>query len=271
MARLDSMLVDFSFCCIRDGLAGDDRDLQYGRSDQQHAQPAFDRGYRYGEGSYRPSVGPDYGGPGRGQDRYSDSRAASEYGPHRDFDHAPLYSRDSTRGQSQYPHRGSEQYHQGSRGPLSRGMPAEGSARPYDDPRWSRGVDGPPSRGNRSPSYMDRPPSYSERPPSYAEPPPSYAERQRAPLAERPSRHEEPAYRPVPSVEYTPVIDETLFPSSGGQLGGRGGDLTGPADGGTPKDLEREAFNAELDRLAADLDKVGWFHLALRLCCMLSL
>ena len=54
-------------------------------------------------------------------------------------------------------------------------------------------------------------------------------------------------------------MDEALFPPpppSRGPLAGRGGDLTGPADGGAHKDLEREAFNAELDRLAAALDQV---------------
>ena len=59
---------------------------------------------------------------------------------------------------------------------------------------------------------------------------------------------------------YNPIVDEALFPPppppARGQLAGRSGDLAAPADGGTPKDLEREAFNAELDRVAAALEKV---------------
>jgi len=238
--------------------------LQFGRSDALHPQPAYDRGYRFGEGSYRSS-GPGYSQPSRGSDRYNEPRPAGEHGSRRDYDQRPSYSQESSREHTQYSHRGSDgQYaaRPSSRAPPIRG---EATARLYEDPRWSRGVDGPPPRGNRSPSYTDRqpayserPPSYAERPPSYAERPPSYADRPRAPLTERP-RYEEPAYRPVPVVEYTPIIDEGLFPPpppTRGQLAGRGGDLTGPVDGGTPKDLEREAFNAELDRLAADLDKV---------------
>ncbi|KAL0023373.1 hypothetical protein WJX77_012324 [Trebouxia sp. C0004] len=238
-----------------DGLAANDQDLQYGRSDQQ-PQPAYDRSYRYTEGSYRPPGSSEYSMPGRGQDRYVDPRAG-DYGSRRDFDQGAAYSRDS-RG-SQYSQQGSDTQYTprfGSRGPPPRGPSGEASACTYEDPRWSRGVDGPSARGNRSPSHAERPPSYAERPPSYAGRPPSYADRPRAPLAERPTRYEEPAYRPVPVVEYIPIIDEALFPPPPpSSMGGRGGNLTGPADGGTPKDLEREAFNAELDRLAADLDK----------------
>ncbi len=228
--------------CIRDSLAVNDQDLQYGRSDQQ-PQPAYDRSYRYTEGSYRPPGSSEYNMPGRGQDMYVDPRAG-DYGSRRDFDQGAAHSRDS-RG-SQYSQRGSDTQYTprfGSRGPPPRGPSGEASARSYEDPKWSRGVDGPSARGNRSPSHAERPPSYADRP--------------RAPLAERPSRYEQPAYRPVPVVEYTPIIDEALFPPPPpSSRGGRGGNLTGPADGGTPKDLEREAFNAELDRLAADLDKV---------------
>lgn len=267
--------------CIRDGPAVDDRDLQYGRSDQMHPQPAYDRSYRYAEETYRPSGGPDYSMSSRGQ--YSNPRAG-DYGSRRDYDQGPSYSRDS-RSQSQYSQRGSDSQYgsrMGSRGPPPRGPPGEHAARPYEDPRWSRGVDGPSSRDSRSPSYAarvpsyaERPPSYAERPPSYAERPPSYADRPRAPLAERPSRYEEPAYRPVPVTEYTPVVDEALFPppppSGRGGLSGRGGNLTGPSDDGTPKDLEREAFNAELDRLAADLEKVATSSCTRSATCLHSL
>ncbi len=250
------IMLTHPYFCIRDGLAVNDQDLQYGRSDQQ-PQPAYDRSYRYTEGSYRPPGSSEYSMPGRGQDRYVDPRAG-DYGSRRDFDQGAAHSRDS-RG-SQYSQRDSDTQYTprfGSRGPPPRGPSNEASARTYEDPRWSRGVDGPSVRGNRSPSHAERPPSYAERPPSYAGRPPSYADRPRAPLAERPSRYEQPAYRPVPVVEYTPIIDEALFPPPPpSSRGGRGGNLTGPADGGTPKDLEREAFNAELDRLAADLDKV---------------
>ena len=157
-----------------------------------------------------------------------------------------------------------------SNGVLHRDMPSELLS---DEARWSRGRGGPPGRDGRSPSYADRPPSYSDRPPSYAERPPSYAERrpsyvERPSYAERPrpshseqtSQLEEPVYRPLPTVEYTPIVDEVLFPPppppARGQLAGRSGDFFALADGGIPKDLEREAFNAELDRVAAALEKV---------------
>lgn len=69
-------------------------------------------------------------------------------------------------------------------------------------------------------------------------------------------------------MEYTPIIHEALFPPppppARGQLASRSGDLTGPADGGTSKDLEREAFNAELDRVAAALEKVSHTHVLCR-------
>ena len=136
--------------------------------------------------------------------------------------------------------------------------------RSYGDQRWNRGPESLATRGNRSPSYADGPPLYADRPPSYAERPPSYADRPpsyaaaRVPLAERSSRYEEPAYHPVPTSEYSSVVDDGLFPPAPPSAkSGRRGDLVGQADGETPKDLEREAFNAELDRLAADLDKVG--------------
>lgn len=89
---------------------------------------------------------------------------------------------------------------------------------------------------------------------------PSYAERPRPSHSEQTSQPEEPVYRPLPTVEYTPIVDEALFPPppppARGQLASRSGDFLAPADGGTPKDLEREAFNAELDRVAAALEKV---------------
>ena len=253
-------------CWIRDGVA-DSRDVPFGRPDALQAVP-YDRGYRYGEGAYRPSAGPDYSLPARGADQYNDSRG---YGGHRDHNHVPSYARDSSR--SQYPPRGSDAYsgqRMRSNGVLHRDMPSEPL---HDESRWSRGRGYAPVGDSRSPSYADRLPSYSDRPPSYGDRPPSYAERrpsyvERPSYAERPqpshseqtSKQEEPAYRPLPTVEYTPIVDEALFPPppppTRCQLAGRSGDLTVPADGGTPKDLEREAFNAELDRVAAALEKV---------------
>lgn len=266
-------------CCIRDGIA-DNRDLSYGRQDPLQAVQ-YERGYRYGEGAYRPPAGPDYNMPARGAERYRDTRGPGGYSGHREYDHAPSYARDTSR--SQYPPRGPDAY-SGQRAPdgaLHRDMPSEP---PYDDARWGRGRDGPSAKDGRSPSYADRLPSYSNAPPSYADRPPSYAERrpsyvERPSYAERPrpahfeqaSRLEEPAYRPLPTVEYTPIIDEALFPPppppAKGQLASRSGDLTGSAEGGTPKDLEREAFNAELDRVAAALEKVNSTHVV---CCLID-
>ena len=266
--QLETQVIHCDPCWIRDGVA-DGRDVAFGRPDALQAAP-YDRGYRFGDGAYRPSAGPDYSLPARGADRYNDSRGAVGYGGHHEHNHVPSYARDSSR--SQYPPRGSDAYsgqRMRSNGVLHRDMPSEPI---HDESRWSRSRDGPPMEDSRSPSYVDRPPSYSDRPPSYADRPPSYAERrpsyvERPSYAERPrpshseqtSRREEPAYRPLPTVEYSPIVDEALFPPpppTRGQLAGRSGDLTMPADGGTPKDLEREAFNAELDRVAAALEKV---------------
>ena len=252
---------------IRDGKA-ESKDIAFGRPDASQGMP-HNRGY--GEGAYRSSAGPDYSLPARGADRFNDSRGVGGYGGHREHDHVPSYARDSSR--SQYPPRGSDAYsgqRMRSNGVLHRDMPSEPL---YEEPRWSRGRGGPPMGDSRSPSYAERPLSYSDSPPSYAGRPPTYTERrpsyvERPSYAERPrpshseqtSRHEEPAYRLLPTVEYTPIVDEALFPPppppARGQLAGRSGDLTAVADGGTPKDLEREAFNAELDRVAAALEKV---------------
>lgn len=244
----------------------------------------YERNHRYGEGAYRPSAGSDYNMSARGADRYSDNRGNGVYSSRREYDHVPSYARDSSR--LQYPSRGPDAY-AGQRvrpdGPPHRDVPSEA---PYDDARWSRGRDGLSAKDGRSPSYADRLPSHSDAPPSYADRPPSYAERrpsfvERPSYAERPrpshsdqaSRLEEPIYRPLPTVEYTPVVDEALFPPppppTRGHLGDRSGDLT--ADGGTPKDLEREAFNAELDRVAAALEKVNSTRFCLlgRNCIML--
>ena len=67
-------------------------------------------------------------------------------------------------------------------------------------------------------------------------------------------------------VEYTALADEGLFPpppAPRGHGAGKGGYSNQNEDPFQPKDLEREAFNAELDRLAANLDKVNAY-----VCCL---
>ena len=244
----------------RGGIAADDRDLNFGRRELQ-PQPAYERGYNYGASSYRPPAGPSYSLPNRSSDRFDDTRVAGDYGARHEYDYAPSYAKDS-RDSRQYVERGPNDYSaRYSQNGLSRDRYNDAAPRGYGDHRWNRGSEPPPARGNRSPSYADRQPPYTERPPPHADRPPSFADRPpsyasgRVPLAERPTRYEEPAYQPVPTAEYAPLVDDALFPPPPPTGRGRRGDLIGQ-DGGTPKDLEREAFNAELDRLAADLDKV---------------
>ena len=67
-------------------------------------------------------------------------------------------------------------------------------------------------------------------------------------------------------MEYTALADEGLFPPPPpprGHGAGKGGYSNQNEDPFQPKDLEREAFNAELDRLAANLDKVNAYMFTL--------